>query len=38
VIQVPVADDFGSTPVLARFKRETLQQGARLSFRWKSAT
>ena len=37
VIQVPVADDFGSAPVLARFERESLQQGARLSFRWKSA-
>jgi hypothetical protein len=37
VIQVPVADDFGSAPVLARFKRETLQHGARLSFRWKDA-
>jgi len=37
VIQVPVADDFGGEPVLARFKRETLQQGPRFSFRWKNA-
>jgi hypothetical protein len=37
VIQVPVEDDFGTAHVLQRFVRETLPQGARLSFRWKSA-
>ena len=38
IIQVPVEDDFGSAPVLVRFERETLPlQGARLSFRWRSA-
>jgi hypothetical protein len=38
MIQVSVADDFGSEPVLVRFERETLpQHGGRLSFRWKSA-
>jgi hypothetical protein len=38
IIQVPVADDFGREPVLVRFERETLPlQGARLSFRWRSA-
>ena len=38
VIEVPVADGAGRTPVLGRFERETLPvQGARLSFRWRSA-
>jgi hypothetical protein len=37
VIQVPVADDFGRSSVLARFERETFPQGSRLVFRWKSA-
>jgi hypothetical protein len=37
VIQVPVSDDFGAAHVLIRFERETLTEGRRLSFRWKSA-
>jgi hypothetical protein len=37
VIQVRVADDSGRSSVLARFERETLPQGPRLAFRWKSA-
>jgi len=37
VIQVPVADDFGSAPVLVRFERQAIPQGPRLAFRWKSA-
>lgn len=38
VIQVPVSNDFGPLADVARFERETVpQQGARLSFRWRSA-
>ena len=37
VIQVPVADDFASAPVLVRFERQSLPQGPRLAFRWRSA-
>lgn len=38
VIQVPVTDDSGPLADVARFERETVpQQGARLSFRWRSA-
>lgn len=36
VIQVPVADDFDSAPVLVRFARESLPQGPPLAFRWRS--
>jgi hypothetical protein len=34
---VPVSDDFAGARVLIRFERETMTQGTRLSFRWKSA-
>ena len=37
VIQVSVADDFGSAPVLIRFERQFVPQGRRLGFRWRSA-
>ena len=37
VIQVPVADDFGSAPVLARFERQAVPKGPRLAFCWKTA-
>ena len=37
VLQVPIANDFGRSPVLARFERESLPQGLRLTFRWRSA-
>jgi hypothetical protein len=37
VIQVPISDDFGRAQVLTRFERESVEQGPRLTFRWKSA-
>jgi hypothetical protein len=37
VIQVLVADDLGRVPVLVRFERQSLPQGPRLAFRWRSA-
>lgn len=37
VIQVAISDDFGHAPVLIRFERESLAQGTRPAYRWKSA-